>query len=169
MTAGREPTGPEARLIPTPSQTVGPYLRIGMEWMQAKDLVAPGSAGAVTLVGTVTDGDGEVVPDAVLELWSPPAWGRSLTDDGGSYSFTVVKPAGAHRHMEMFVFARGLVRQLLTRIYFPDETDANLVDPLLARVPEQRRETLIAKRDPSGGLRFDVRLQGPDETVFFAY
>ncbi len=169
MTVGREPAGPGDGLIPTPSQTVGPYLRIGMEWMHAKDLVSPRSAGAVTLVGTVTDGDGDVVPDAVLELWSPPAWGRSLTDDDGSYSFTVVKPAGAHGHMEMFVFARGLVRQLLTRIYFPDEADANHVDPVLARLPERRRETLIAKRDSSGGLRFDIRLQGPDETVFFAY
>jgi len=167
--AGSEAAGPGERLIPTPSQTVGPYLRIGMEWMQAQDLVAPGSAGAVPLVGTVTDGDGEGIPDAVLELWSPPAWGRSLTGDDGSYAFTVVKPAGVVPHMDLLVFARGLLRQLSTRIYFPDETDANSADPVLALVPQRRRETLIAKSDPSGGLRFDIRLHGPDETVFFAY
>lgn len=169
MKAGDEQSGPEDGLVPTPSQTVGPYLRIGMQWLEAKDLVAPGSPGALPLVGAVTDGDGEGVPDAVLELWSPPAWGRCLTGDDGSYAFTVLKPPGAAVHLDLFVFARGLVRQLLTRIYFPDETDANTADPVLALVPPGRRETLIAKSDPGGGLRFDIRLQGPDETVFFAY
>lgn len=169
MRAGTEQAIPAGGLIPTPSQTVGPYLRIGMEWLGTKDLVAPGSTGAVPLVGAVTDGDGQGVPDAVLELWTPGAWGRSLTGDDGSYSFTVARPEGSSPHMNMFVFARGLVRQLLTRIYFPEVAETVRVDPVLASVPASRRETLIAKWDPAGSLRFDVRLQGSDETVFFAY
>lgn len=162
-----------AEAAPTPSQTIGPFFRIGMEWLGAEDLVAPDSRGARRLAGRVLDGDGEPVPDAMIEVWPSDGkgFGRSLTDQDGAFRFTVAKPAapeGQAPHLEISVFARGLLQRLVTRCYFPDEGDANAADPLLAVVPAERRATLVA-RDAEGGLAFDIHLQGPEETVFLAW
>jgi len=126
--------------------------------------------------GQVLDGKGEPVPDALLEIWQPgTGFGRARTDSEGAFSFTTVKPGAVPApdgrvqapHFNVTVFARGLLRHLVTRMYFPDETEANAADPVLNLVEPARRETLIAKHC-DGVLHFDVRLQGERETVFFA-
>ncbi len=174
----------------TPSQTVGPFFRFGFAWMDQADLIAPGSVGAVTLVGQVTDGDGAPVPDAVIEIWQADAdgqfprgtdgpwhgFGRSLTDDQGRYRFTTVRPGRVDGrqapHIDVSVFARGLLQRVVTRIYLPDEVEANAGDPVLAALEPDRRATLVAEAvDAVDGsqLAFDIRLQGDQETVFFAW
>jgi protocatechuate 3,4-dioxygenase, alpha subunit len=165
----------------TPSQTVGPFFEFGLVEPQGftAAAVAPDTPEAVTISGRVTDGDGAPVPDAMLELWQAEPDGsigdgrglfaRSGTDGDGRWSVTTVKPGatpGQAPHIAVDVFARGLLRHLVTRIYFPDEGDANAADPVLAAVDAQRRGTLVAEPDGEG-LRFDVRLQGDGETVFF--
>jgi protocatechuate 3,4-dioxygenase, alpha subunit len=169
---------------PTPSQTIGPFFRFGMDWME-QDLVAPGDTGAVTVSGRVIDGAGAPVPDALLEIWQAdglgrfppecePGWtgfGRCLSDADGEFSFTTVKPGPLDRqapHIDVSVFARGLLQRLVTRIYFPDEEAANQHDAVLRSVPDDARISLIAVPG-RGGLRFDVHLQGERETAFFAY
>src|SRR5262249_32583935 len=125
------------------------------------ELVAPDTPGAIRVFGSVLDGAGEPVTDALVELWLPDGTiGRSETVDGGRYSFVAPKPSGAY--LVLCIFARGLLKQAVTRTYFPDEDD-----PVLAGVDPERRGTLIAVVEPEG-LRFDIRLQGKDETVFFA-
>jgi protocatechuate 3,4-dioxygenase alpha subunit len=139
--------------------------------MDNAEMIGADRPGAVRLGGSVLDVDGPV-PDALIELWRPPLFARALTEADGSYRFTVSKPAagddGSAPHLEMSVLARGLLQRLVTRIYFPDEVEANSSDPVLALVPEPRRHTLVARSD-AGGLQFDLRLRGEDETVFFAY
>lgn len=156
----------------TPSQTIGPFFSFGLDWMENSDLVSPGSAGALELRGAVFDGDGQPVPDAMIELWQPPRFGRAFTREDGSYRFTTVKPppgpGDQAPHVDVSVFARGLLQRVVTRIYFPDEPAANASDPVLSRISEARRVTLVAERE-DGRLRFDVHLQGLRETVFFAY
>ncbi len=158
------------RRRPTPSQTVGPFFGFAMPFPHGPEAVTPRSRGAVRVEGRVLDGDGLAVPDALLEAWSPGQFARSRTDPEGAFHFWVRKPDGARRaapHLELTVFARGLLRHLATRIYFPDEEAANAADPVLRRVPPARRSTLVARCD-GGVLIFDLRLQGEDETVFFA-
>ena len=171
---------------PTPSQTVGPFFRFGMDWLDQPELSAPGTPGSVTIGGRVTDGADEPVPDAVVELWHPgPAapgddghgWGagrfaRNLVDGDGRFRFTLPRPVvpgpGQAPHVTLTVFARGLLNRLVTRCYLPEDADAHATDPALAAVSPERRATLIATAE-EGGYRFDVRLQGEDETVFFAW
>ena len=159
----------------TPSQTVGPFFGIGLPFEKGNEVAEPGAAGALRIEGQVTDGNGDPVPDALIEIWQVGAgFGRSRTDSEGVFSFTVVKPAptltpdGRRQapHLNVTVFARGLLRHLVTRIYFPDEA-ANLDDPVLSLLEPERRPTLIAENG-NGVLRFDIRLQGERETVFFA-
>ena len=147
----------------TPSQTIGPFFRFGLDWMDASGLAPPGSAGAVEVRGVVYDGAGAPVPDAMLELWQPPRFGRVMTEPDGSYRVHV---AGDAAHIDVSVFARGLLQRVVTRMYLPGPAAA---DPVLAAVPEERRATLLAAVEADGCLRFDVHLQGPRETVFFAY
>ena len=163
-----------ARRVPTPSQTVGPFFGFALPF--------PGDAGAAAgdealrIEGQLLDGEGAPVVDGLLEVWQGDQFARCRTDAEGAYHFTVHKPSptpesdGIPRasHLNVFVFARGLLRHLVTRIYFPDEEAANAADPVLSRVDPGRRATLVARRD-GAVLRFDVHLQGADETVFFAH
>jgi protocatechuate 3,4-dioxygenase alpha subunit len=176
----------------TPSQTVGPYLAIGLLWEDGPDVVPPGTPGAVVIRGTVYDGAGAVVPDALVETWQADAdgrfdhpddprgavpgfrgFGRCPTDEQGHYEIRTVAPGALPGfggtleapHINVSVLARGLLHRVVTRIYFPDN-DTNAGDPVLASVPQDRRSTLIATKT-GDGYRFDVRLQGEGETVFF--
>jgi protocatechuate 3,4-dioxygenase alpha subunit len=175
----------------TTSQTVGPYLHIGLTWLITEKLVPAGVPGKrVIIEGRVLDGDGKPVNDALVEIWQADrrgkyggkrfrGFGRSATDDKGAFRFHTIKPgrvpgpAGYESgrlqapHIAVTVFMRGQLKQLVSRIYFPDEP-ANAGDPVLELVPKQRRATLIAKkRGKSGTLEWNVILQGRDETVFF--
>ena len=172
---------------PTPSQTVGPFFRFGFAWMDfMADLAPQGASEAFTLSGRVIDGTGQGVGDAVVEVFqadpdgrfpssSSEPWlgfGRCLTAPDGGYSFRTVKPGRVDGtqapHIDVSVFARGVLQRVATRIYFPDEILANEADPLLNSIEQSRRATLIAR--PAGSdLHFDIRLQGEGETVFFAW
>ena len=181
----------------TSSQTVGPFFHIGLTWLFTDNLVAAGVAGdPVVLEGALTDGDGQPVIDAVVEIWQAnshgryahpedtgtapleSAWagfGRVATDENGRFRFTTVKPGRVAApggglqapHINVTIFMRGMLRQLVTRIYFPADP-ANDEDPVLQSVPESRRATLVANAD-ANALTWNVRLQGEGETVFFEY
>jgi protocatechuate 3,4-dioxygenase alpha subunit len=154
----------------TPSQTVGPFYGFALPYANEHRLVPADSTEVLRVEGQVLDGAGEPVSDALVELWHGGLFGRCGTDPEGAFHFLVAKPSagrGEAPHLNVTVFARGLLRHLSTRLYFPDEAEANTADPVLALVPDQRRETLIA-RDEGGVLRFDIRLQGDGETAFFA-
>lgn len=182
----------------TTSQTVGPYFSIGLTWLTHDTLAGPEVSGdRVTIEGRVLDGDGEPVPDALIEVWQANSYGkyahpddtqgkpvepgfkgfgRIPTDDNGKFQFTTIKPGpvpgpgGKHQapHIVVIVFMRGLLRHLYTRIYFPDDP-ANASDFALNLVEPERRETLVAKKKggQSGAFEWNVILQGPAETVFF--
>lgn len=177
---------------PAPGQTIGPFFADAMTLEGGENLVGREHPGAIRLHGTVRDGNGDPVPDALLEIWQPDGagrivaeagslhrdgytftgWGRCATDATGRYSFTTLAPgaseAGRAPFVAMTVFARGLLNRLFTRIYLPGDERALDADPLLAALPPDRRGTLIAARD-TDGYRFDVVLQGPTETVFLTY
>ena len=178
---------------PTPSQTVGPFFHDALPYDAGPRLAGADRAGAITLSGRVLDGEGTPIPDALVEIWQADeqgrlewdgvhgevaaagfrGFGRCATDVDGGYAFRTVKPGavatrdGAQQApcVAMSVFARGLLQRVVTRVYFDDEPTANAADPLLAAVAPDRRSTLIAT-DVDGGYRFDVRVQGVDETVF---
>jgi protocatechuate 3,4-dioxygenase alpha subunit len=166
-------------LPPTPSQTVGPFFAIGLSREPQNEVAPAGSDGAVVLAGRVLDGDGAPVDDAMLEIWQADpsgayrgdyGWGRCGTDADGRFSFVIEKPGsveGQAPHLDLLVFMRGLLKPVLTRVYFPDEAEANAADPVLGGIPEGDRETLVAE-PADGGLHFDVRLQGDRQTVFFS-
>lgn len=160
-------------LPPTPSQTVGPFFGVGLPYEGSENVVRPGSTGAIRIEGQVLDGHGDPVPDALIEIWNPEVgFGRCRSDPEGAFNFVVRKPAMANGdrrapYFNVTVFARGLLRHLITRLYFPDEGEANAKDPVLQTIETERRSTLIARGDGSL-LRFDVHLQGEEETVFFA-
>jgi protocatechuate 3,4-dioxygenase, alpha subunit len=154
----------------TPSQTVGPFFSFGLCARPQSDVAESG----IELRGRVLDGAGAPVPDAMVELWQADetgayrgefGWARCGTDASGEFRFTIVKPGpvgGQAPHLNVQVFARGLLKQVFTRIYFPgDEPDA-----VLASIGADRRHTLVAVEE-DGGLRFDIQLQGDNETVFF--
>ncbi len=182
----------------TPSQTAGPYLTIGLlSSPVTAHVVEPDDPRAIVIRGVLLDGAGDPVPDGAIETWqanaagrySHPAdsrddaplepgfrgFGRSATVDEGRFEIVTVKPGGVPwpdggvqaPHLLVGVLARGLLKRLVTRMYFPDEVDANATDPVLTRLDATQRETLIA-RDEDGGLRFDIVLQGPGQTTFFA-
>jgi protocatechuate 3,4-dioxygenase, alpha subunit len=190
----------------TPSQTVGPFFSYGLtptgryEWNDAftSNLVTPDATGErIRIEGRVFDGDGQPVPDCMLEIWQADAqgrfadpkdkrampnakfrgFGRCGTDANGGYGFDTIKPGavtdpdgkGQAPHVLLAIFARGMLLHNYTRIYLEAEA-ANAGDPVLALVPPERRATLIASREPGNGnpvYRFDVHLQGDNETVFF--
>jgi protocatechuate 3,4-dioxygenase alpha subunit len=182
----------------TPSQTVGPYFAIGLPWTGGPYAVDPDAPGAIRIGGIVLDGRGDPVPDALIETWGADPDGRfaDLHDHGGpseiagfrgfarcgyedgdgSWEIVTLKPGSVPGpdgqeqapHLAVSVFARGLLDRCITRIYFADEQEANDSDPVLLHVPPERRSTLIAELSGDGSYRFDIRLQGADETVFFA-
>jgi protocatechuate 3,4-dioxygenase alpha subunit len=182
--------------LPTPSQTVGPFFHIGLPDHGGHELVPCGHPHAIRVFGTVLDGEGAPVRDALIELWQANRYGRydhpedareeiplepgfrgfgrCGTDSSGGYRFVTVKPGPVPHpgggmqapHIDVSVFARGLLKRLVTRIYFPDERDANESDPVLASVEPERRAALVA-REEDGALRFDIHLQGDRETPFF--
>jgi protocatechuate 3,4-dioxygenase, alpha subunit len=181
-------------LTATPGQTIGPFYGYALPFDQGSELVPPGSPDAIQFHGVVTDGAGQPVPDALLEIWQADAdgeipsasgslrrdgwtftgWGRAATDDAGRYSFSTVVPGptapGSAPFILVTVFARGLLNRLFTRAYLPCDELAD--DRLLNSLSPQRRQTLIVSRE-AAGLRFDIKLQaGPqtdDETVFLSY
>jgi protocatechuate 3,4-dioxygenase, alpha subunit len=184
----------ERSLPLTPSQTVGPFLHIAMAWPDGPYVVPDGTPGAIRISGQVFDGAGEVVPDALVETWQADpegrfahpddprgkaaegfrGFGRCPTDAEGRYSILTVKPGSLPTpdggfeapHLDVSVFARGLLDRLVTRIYFPDEP-ANEHDPVLASIHDPAlRATLIATSTVDGWC-FDIHLQGRHETVFF--
>jgi protocatechuate 3,4-dioxygenase, alpha subunit len=164
----------------TPSQTVGPFFSIGLPFAAGPFAVADEDPHGVWVRGTVYDGAGDPVPDALIETWqSSPApdaafrgFTRCGTDADGRYAIRTRKPTDVPGpdgrdqapHLAMSVFARGLLDRVVTRVYFPDE--ANDADPILSTVDADRRSTLIATIG-EGGYAFDIRLQGEGETVFF--
>ena len=156
-------------LLATPSQTVGPFFNIGLVGTFAPELVSPDAPEAIRIHGRVLDGAGDPVLDALVELWLGDALGRSETTDAGRFAFVVTKPAAVvgAPHLRVGVFARGLLKELVTRIYFPDEAEANAADPVLAELEPELRQTLVAVPD-GDGLRFDIHLQGERQTAFFA-
>jgi protocatechuate 3,4-dioxygenase alpha subunit len=159
-------------LTRTPSQTVGPYYSIGLARRVANELVPPGRPGAIRIAGRMLDGEEQPIADGMVELWDAAdgLWGRSGTDEHGGFAFVAVKPVAAAReapHLDVYVFARGLLKHQLTRMYFPDEVEANAFDPVLSSLPEADRAVLVAEQE-DGGVRFDIRMQGDRQTVFFA-
>lgn len=185
----------------TPSQTIGPFHRIMVPWEGGETLVSPDDANAIRIEGTILDGENNPVTDAFIEIWQAnvhgryahpedrrevplvqgfKGFGRALTDDQGRFHFITVKPGrvpgrGATAqapHISVFMFARGLLKQLVTRIYFSDETRANSEDPVLNSIEDEdaRRTLIAAKSTGKKGMpvyQFNVRLQGEGETVFF--
>jgi protocatechuate 3,4-dioxygenase alpha subunit len=187
------------KLIPTPSQTVGPFFHLGLARAEWADLSADNPAGErIAVEGRVIDGDGAPVPDAMIELWQANAagrynhpddrqddkpidphfrgFGRVATDAEGRFRVVTVKPgpvpgrgnALQAPHINIALFARGLLKHLYTRIYFADEA-ANASDPLLSSIEDDAaRRSLLARRETGGPAvyRFDIVLQGNNETAF---
>jgi protocatechuate 3,4-dioxygenase alpha subunit len=179
-------------------QTVGPFFSIGMSRLYRDNLAGPGVSGErVEISGRILDGDGKPVPDGIVEIWQANShgkyahpddvqnkplepsfvgYGRVPTDDEGRFRFTTIKPGRVPGpdnkpqapHLAFSVFTRGLLRRLITRMYFPDEP-SNAEDFALNLVQPSRRATLIAKKVDGrpGALEWNVILQGPNETVFF--
>lgn len=185
-------------LLTTPSQTLGPFGAILFDPTEIRDIAVPGAGGErVTLRGRILDGDGQPVNDATIEIWQAncfgkyahpedtqgkpleqnfKGFGRVSTAADGSFEFRTIKPGGVPGpagstqapHLALVIFMRGLLKHLVTRVYFEGES-ANAGDPVLARVPAARRETLIARKSPADGASYEwiVHLQGGRETVFF--
>lgn len=181
---------------PTPSQTIGPFFGVLIPERGSLSLVTTTTPGArVTVAGTVRDGAGTPVSDALVEIWQANAegwcnhpddtrttdpddafggFGRIPTDAAGQFTIETIKPGPVPGpdsnqqapHLVVGLFARGLLTRLVTRVYFAGDA-LNDGDPILRRVPAERRATLIAKQTDAGWYRFDIILQGPHETVFF--
>ena len=182
----------------TPSQTVGPYLHIGLDGLNTRDLAPASVEGQrITIRGRLLDADGQPVPDGMIELWQANAhgkyahpadtrdlplqegfqgFGRQPTDQRGEFVFTTIKPGTVPTpdgqwqapHILVNIFARGLLRQLVTRLYFPGDNHAS--DPVMRVIPQERQKTLIAVAQPDdpSRLQWDIVIGGgADETVFF--
>jgi protocatechuate 3,4-dioxygenase alpha subunit len=190
------PTG-RTRFEQTPSQTIGPFFAYALPYDGGQDLVPAHHPLAIRLHGTVFDGAGDPVPDALIEIWQAngegiipqelgslardsqyaigsafTGFGRCPTTLAGTYGFTTVKPGpvnGKAPYVFVTVFARGMPIHLFTRVYFPDEVDPNAGDTVLSSIPADRRATLIAIEDKPGEFRFDIHLQGEAETIFLDF
>lgn len=182
----------QTQLTATPGQTIGPFFGYALPFEGDNHLVPPGHSDAVRLHGIVTDGEGTPIPDALLEVWQlDPAgqvvqrpgslrrdgwtftgWGRASTNNAGEYSFTTLTPGASEPGKAAFfaitLFSRGVTNRLFTRAYLPGDDAALSADPLLASLDPARRRTLVTSQDETG-YRFDIRVQGGDETVFLAF
>jgi protocatechuate 3,4-dioxygenase alpha subunit len=186
------------RLGTTPSATVGPYLAIGLSWPDGPFAVAEGTPGAVWVRGRVFDGAGDLVPDALIETWQADPDGRFTTPEDprgpsdypgfrgfgrsqtveppGEFGILTLKPGRVPDgegglqapHIDVSVFARGMLDRLVTRIYFADEAAANAEDAVLRSLPDEASRRTLLARPGADGYTFDIRLQGSGETVFFA-
>jgi len=180
----------------TPSQTIGPFFKPALIRSGQESLVTPKSRGErIRIEGRVLDGDSAPVSDAMIELWQANAdgrydhpddsqeklldsdfhgFGRAATDAGGCFRFDTIKPGAIPGlgivlqapHINVSIFARGLLKRLVTRIYFPDDP-LNATDAVLNSVAPERRATLVARIERPGVVGFDIVLQGENETVFF--
>lgn len=185
----------------TPSQTVGPYLHIGLPWPDGPDVVPSGTEGSIDITVTVYDGHRTPIADAMIETWQADAagrfdhpndprgraeptparfrgFGRAVADSTGTSTVHTVKPGPLPAedgsieapHIDVGIFARGMLERLVTRIYFPDETERNFSDPVLSGMDPRQREKLIARATPTG-YHLDVVVQDSDpngdETPFF--
>ncbi len=169
----------------TPSQTVGPFLHLVLPWPDGPEVVPEPEPGAFWIRGRLVDGEGQPVPDGVVETWQADpdgrfntpgfrGFGRSATDIDGRWGIYTVKPGAVvgfdgrmqAPHLEASVFARGLLDRVVTRIYFGEDAVAHEADSVLAAIAPARRPTLIASTT-GDGYHFDIHLQGDDETVFF--
>ena len=170
----------------TPAQTVGPFLSLGLDWPDGPNAVDPAVPGAVRIAGTLFDGNGDPVGDGMIETWQADpgggfggegfrGFGRCLTDPDGAWEIVTLKPGplpapgGAIEapHLDVSVFARGLLHRVVTRIYFADEPAANQGDPVLRALPDDARRATMLAHVVEGGYRLDIHLQGPHESVFF--
>jgi len=183
--------------ITTPSQTVGPYLHIGLDWLTTSSLVSPETEGQhIVLQGCLLDTDGQPIPDGMIEIWQANAhgkyahpddhqaktltqnfmgFGRLSTDEQGGFRFSTIKPGTVPHHdgslqashIMVQVFARGLIKQLVTRVYFPNDDHSH--DLVLKHVPVERRHTLVASttKDNPNVFNWNIALGGENETVFF--
>jgi protocatechuate 3,4-dioxygenase, alpha subunit len=161
----------------TPSQTVGPFLHIALADPDARFAVPADADGAIVVRGRLTDGNGDPIPDGFVETWQVDGrWARSATDAAGNWDIRTVKPPAVPTrdgtpqapHLVASVFSRGLLDRVVTRVYFGDEEEANRADPTLAVIDPARHHLLIATPEADGAYRFDIRLQGDGESVFFA-
>jgi protocatechuate 3,4-dioxygenase, alpha subunit len=183
-------------LPPTPSQTIGPFFAVGLIWADGPDVVGAGTPGTVRIGGRVLDGAGDPVADALVETWqADPAgrfahpddprgpasggfrgFGRSATDAEGRWAIRTRKPGvlpapdgGTEApHLDVSVFARGLLGRVVTRICFPDEADANAADPVLCSIADPEARVRLVAVAEGDGLRFNIHLQGDQETPFLA-
>jgi protocatechuate 3,4-dioxygenase alpha subunit len=184
-------------LLPTPSQTVGPFFHLCLRDDVSNRLISEDDGDAVRIQGVVLDGAGDPVPDGMIEIWQAnragryahpddpreelrleeafTGFGRCATNEQGRYEFLTVKPGrvpDAHGvlqapHVLVGLFARGLLKRLVTRIYFPDEQEANGHDPVLGSIADEAQRATIVARPTGSGLTFDIRLQGEGQTAFF--
>lgn len=179
----------------TPSQTAGPYVAIGLEWSDGPHVVDERATDAIWLRGRVLDGEGNPVDDGYVETWQADpegryphpddprgaatgfrGFGRARLDDEGWWAVRTLKPGATPTgdggwqapHVAVAVLARGLLQRVVTRLYFPEEEQANAVDPVLTRLAPEERERLVA-RPEADGYRLDLHLQGPTATVFFDF
>lgn len=176
----------------TAGQTVGPFFSYGTTFEKKHQVAFPHSPGAIVLGGTVRDGAGAAIPDAIIEIFAADSdgsvprsrgtlnrddhtftgFGRAFTSDEGYYEFWTRNPGSVSGEAPFFavvVYARGLPNKLHTRIYLPENEAALAADPLLSSLTAEERATLVATRTPAGYLTHDIRLQGEKETVFLAY
>ena len=181
-------------LPPTASQTVGPFYGYALPFTGGGEIAPAGHPDTVTFHGRVHDGEGRPVPDALLEFWQAApdnsragapgslrrdpttgavlgrhgvdftAFGRVATDADGHWSVRTLPPPAEAPYLAVCVFARGLLHHLFTRAYLPGHHD-----PLLDSLPAERRATLVATEERERVLRFDIRIQGAEETVFLDF
>jgi protocatechuate 3,4-dioxygenase alpha subunit len=175
----------------TPAQTVGPFLSLGLAWPDGPCVVDPSTSGAIRIAGRLLDGRGDPVADGLIETWQADpdgcfpepgdgdkafrGIGRCLTNPQGAWEIVTLKPACLRSadggteapHLDVSVFARGLLHRLVTRIYFADEAEANESDPVLSSLPDDAARATLVASAVDGGYRIDIHLQGPHETVFF--
>jgi len=179
-------SSPLGALLQTPSQTVGPYFAYGLtpeqylydfKQLVGNQMLSPiEHEEAITIIGKVFDGNGDVIPDAMIEIWQNDGenqlFGRfgTGTDAQNRFIFSTIKPksvAGHAPYLSVIVFMRGQLIHSYTRIYFSDEIELNAIDEVLNAILPDRKNTLIAEKKASNFYEFNINMQGKNETVFF--